>query len=170
MEFYQEALETPSRPRPKSRKEIVSTIKKKTVKFCPICASLAFPVKDGPHSVCESCGFTFWVSKKDDPIIAQPDGSAFRKECGMGVGKNGGKAGFDTVEAAYARSLTLIDIPHRHREKMQFYLCRWCSRFHLGHAGKGRKHSTVSFTYAQAKAAFEASQVPDCICSQLQSQ
>ena len=58
---------------------------------------------------------------------------------------------------AYARSLTLEDIPHRHRGEMEFYECRWCEKIHMGHGGKQKRNATVSYTHEQAKILYVAS-------------
>ena len=126
-------------------------LSKKSVKFCPVCSGPVTPEKKTPYSVC-SCGLVFTVLPKPVQTVPVLGGHAHRQECG-------GKICHSSVAEAYARSLTLVDIPHRHRDKMKFYQCRWCSHYHIGHAGKHKKNATTSFTLEEARAAFLASPV-----------
>lgn len=132
-------------------------LKKREVKFCPLCASPVTAEKDSPYSVCNGCGFGFCVSMKPVLSVATVDGKTYLSECGKGKGKNGGKIAYETVEAAFARCLTLEDIPHRERHRMEFYKCRWCEKIHMGHGGKHKKNVTTSYTFERAKALYEQS-------------
>ena len=138
-----------------SQNQMGDHLKKKDIKFCPLCAGIVSPEKKGAYVVCVGCGFTFSVNRKPvpSPRVAVVGGHAHRHEC-IGNG-NAGKLCHSSVAEAYARALTLEDIPHRHRDKMEFYLCRWCEKIHMGHGGKGRKDSTVSYTNYQARSLYE---------------
>jgi hypothetical protein len=76
-----------------------------------------------------------------------------RQECLGNHGKS--KVCHSSVAEAYARALTLEDIPHRHRDKMEFYQCRWCGKIHMGHGGKAKKNVEISYTNEQAKNLYE---------------
>jgi hypothetical protein len=149
-------------------------IKKKHIKFCPSCgSSITPPVKvkrlepktpanfaiwshHGLFSICSNCGFEFTVQKKTNHLdVAKPCGSAHRQECGAVGGSRKGKIAHSSVAEAYARCLTLVDVPGRYRATMQFYLCRWCGKIHMGHGGKGRKNVTVAYTHEEAKVLYE---------------
>jgi len=131
------------------------TLKKKEIKFCPLCAEPVHVEKKGPYVVCNGCGFTFLVNRKPVPLVFVPvlGGHTHRHEC---LGYNGKrKLCHSSVAEAYARALTLEDIPHRHRDQMEFYQCRWCDFIHMGHGGKARKNAAVSYTNEQAKLLYE---------------
>jgi len=133
------------------------TLKKKDLKFCPRCGSNTTPQSKGPGSKCSACDLLFTVND-----ISQRDGSepqlgkhTHKQEC-IGRGKNSkGKVCHSSVAEAYARSLDLVDIPFRHRGDMQFYKCRWCEKFHMGHGGKGRKNATATYSFKDAKEMYE---------------
>lgn len=80
-------------------------------------------------------------------------GHTHRQEC---IGNNGrGKVCHSSVAEAYARALALKNIPHRHRDKIEFYQCRWCEKIHIGHGGKKKKNNKVSYTNEQARYMYE---------------
>lgn len=127
-------------------------LSKKTIKFCPVCGGPAAPEKKTAYSVCSSCGLEFTATRKSVLMVPVVGGHAHRQECGI----NGrGKVCHSSVAEAYARALTLEDIPHRHREKMEFYLCRWCGKVHSGHGGKTKKNAEIGYTNEQAKVLYE---------------
>ena len=134
----------------------MATLKKKDVKFCPVCGAKVEPEPKGPNSTCGSCGLVFFIIHIPEPTKPKPDGHSFLNECGNGVDrKRGGKIGYDSVEAAFEKSLTLGDLPpHRMVKKLNFYQCRWCNKFHFGHKGK-RSMSKQVYTYAEAKTLYE---------------
>lgn len=129
-------------------------LKKRDVKFCPLCAASVKAEKDSPYSICVECGFGFCVSLKPILTVAEPGGKQFRHECGKGT-ENGGKKPYDTVAAAFAVCLRLENIPHRERHRMQFYECRWCGKIHMGHGGKKKKNVTTSYSFEEAKKMYE---------------
>lgn len=88
----------------------------------------------------------FMVNQKAKPDIPVVGGHAHSCECGE-------KIRHGTLADAYARSLTLPPIPNRSRDKMQFYLCRWCWYWHIGHEGKRRGKAFCFYTLAQIEAA-----------------
>lgn len=123
-------------------------LSKKSVKFCPACGGPTTPEKKTPYSVCSSCGLEFAAFKKPQLVVPVLGGHAHRQECGE-------KICHASVAEAYARSLTLEDIPHRYRDKMEFYQCRWCGKIHMGHGGKQKKNVEISYTNLQAKVMYE---------------
>jgi hypothetical protein len=130
-------------------------LSRKTIRFCPVCGGAATPEKKTPYSVCTLCGLEFCAFKKPVPVIRVPvvGGHMHRQECAGADGR--GKICHASVAEAYARALTLEDIPHRHRAMMEFYLCRWCNKIHMGHGGKAKKNAAVSYTNEQAKILYE---------------
>lgn len=131
-------------------------LKKKEPKFCPLCGATAKPVPKGKGSKCSACGaeFSVVVHEPDQPRVPKFGGHQHRSEC---LGPNGGvgKICHSSVAEAYARSRVLEDIPHRGRDTMEFYQCRWCEKIHMGHGGKGRKNALQSYTNAEAKLLYE---------------
>lgn len=128
----------------------MSTISKRDVKYCPRCASTCTPEVGTPYSICSQCGLEFTVSRREKRIVAQEGKAAQQRECG------GKEHGFDSVPAAFEFFRDVPETPTRKRDKMRFYICRWCSRVHMGHEGKKKKNvGTVEYTYEQAKALYE---------------
>lgn len=127
-------------------------LKRKDIKFCPACASTVVPWQRGMGAVatCTGCGLEFTAfSKPFQPTQPVFGGHKYRDECGR-------KLRHATVVEAFARCLVLEDIPHRYRDTMQFYRCRWCEKIHMGHGGKKQqKNATVSYTHEAAQRLYE---------------
>jgi hypothetical protein len=100
------------------------------------------------YSTCSACGLEFAVRIPTPKTVAKVGGSAHTEECGI-------KVRHASVAEAFARCLVLDDIPHRYRDTMQFYLCRWCHKVHMGHGGKGKKNVVVAYSHAEARLLYE---------------